>query len=176
MLNVLRFIWDNVEPGPRICPNSMGLPAPLNQQLWSDSENKAALLWWNSDVESTFYAPHVLPPSTTRHTPPPHTRLQPVAWSYSWNPKTAFPFLLKHFSPSAGQTLWHCGRCCPIRPCGLCCTLTQGAREPGGGCTSQPFGVLLLRVRFASDESTINSRKDWGVCWFARIARRWTFG
>lgn len=125
-----------------------------------------------------LFTPHMYshPPLLDTHPPPTHTRLQPVAWSYSWNPKTAFPFLLKHFSPSAGQTLWHCGRCCPIRPCGLCCTLTQGAREPGGGCTSQPFGVLLLRVRFASDESTINSRKDWGVCWFARIARRWTFG
>lgn len=52
----------------------------------------------------------------------------------------------------------------PLGPVGLCCTLTQGAREPGGGCTSRPFEVLiLLRAGFASDKSTISSRKDWGV-------------
>lgn len=37
----------------------------------------------------------------------------------------------------------------PLGPVGLCCTLTQGAREPGGH-TSQPFWVLLLRAGFAS--------------------------
>lgn len=50
----------------------------------------------------------------------------------------------------------------PLGPVGLCCTLTQGAREPGGH-TSQPFWVLLLRAGFASDKSTISSRKDCGV-------------
>ena len=33
-----------------------------------------------------------------------------------------------------------------------------------GDCTSRPFGVLFLRARFASDESTVRSRKDWAVC------------
>ena len=40
----------------------------------------------------------------------------------------------------------------------------RGAGKPGGDCTSQPFGVLFLRARFASDESTVSSRKDWAVC------------
>lgn len=39
---------------------------------------------------------------------------------------------------------------CPIGPAGLCCVLTQGAREPGGRDAVQPFGVLLLRAGLAS--------------------------
>lgn len=49
----------------------------------------------------------------------------------------------------------------PLGPVGICCTLTQGAREPGG-CTSQPFGVLLLRAGFASDKVQ-SVPEDWGV-------------
>lgn len=50
----------------------------------------------------------------------------------------------------------------PLGPVGICCTLTQGAREPGG-CTSQPVGVLLLRAGFASDKVQSVPEKT-GVC------------
>lgn len=51
----------------------------------------------------------------------------------------------------------------PLGPVGLRCTLTQGAREPGG-CTSQPFGVLLLRAGFASDKRVQSVPEKTGVC------------
>lgn len=91
---------------------------------------------------------------------------------FSWSPKIeAFIFFPYHESISLPEQARHLSIAegaallspVPLGPVGLCRTLTQGAREPGGGHTSQPFGVLLLRAGFASDKSTISSRKDWHV-------------
>lgn len=101
----------------------------------------------------------------------PHTRLQASSlvcslgalYGFSFIPyreSISLPGQARHLGIAEGAVLFSP---VPLGPVGLCCTLTQGAREPGGGHTSQPFGVLLLRAGFASDKSTINSTKDWHV-------------
>lgn len=61
----------------------------------------------------------------------------------------------------------------PVGPVGLCCTLTQGAREPGGGHTSQPFGVHNQSPKRLRCVDVLRGRhpnsSDWLVkprCWF----------
>lgn len=165
-------------------------------QCWAWSQNLSKLhgvglhLWINNcgQIQKTkqlscdetvmlkvAYAPHMYshPPLLDTHT---HTRLQPVAYLYSWNPKTksspscwsiSLPAQARHFGIVGG-----------VVPLGPVASVAHWLREPESQVEVVPApGALLLRVRFLlPDESTINSRKDWGVCWFARIARRWTFG